>query len=103
MKRKRFTFKTKWIRTGWNLNKNATSAGIESPEPVTLTRHFALPVNECARDRGRMTRRTLLVFSSFLLLYLFTAGGHLYSPDEEIMYRVTESIAMRGALDIEPI
>lgn len=50
-----------------------------------------------------MMRSTLLVFLSFLALYLATAGGHLYSPDEEIMFRVTESLAMRGALDIEPI
>lgn len=43
------------------------------------------------------------VFLISLVLCLLTAGGHLYSPDEEIMFRVTESLATRGALDVEPI
>ncbi|MCX7017442.1 MAG: hypothetical protein NTY46_00300 [Candidatus Sumerlaeota bacterium] len=50
-----------------------------------------------------MLRSALIVFFSFLALYLATAGGHLYSPDEEIMFRVTESLAVRGSLAIEPI
>ncbi|MBX7244295.1 MAG: hypothetical protein K1X53_02280 [Candidatus Sumerlaeaceae bacterium] len=48
-------------------------------------------------------RQTFAVFACFLLLYLLTCGGHLYSPDEEIMFRVTESLARRGELSIPPI
>lgn len=43
------------------------------------------------------------IFVFVMLLCGLTAGGHLYSPDEEIMFRVTESLATRGALDVEPI
>lgn len=50
-----------------------------------------------------MIRQTVAVFLAFLALYVVTAGGHLYSPDEEIMFRVTESLATRGRLDVEPI
>ncbi len=35
----------------------------------------------------------ILIFVAFASLYIFTAGGHLYSPDEKEMYQVTESIA----------
>ncbi len=45
----------------------------------------------------------LLVFVAFLCLAMLTQGGHLYSPDEEVMYRVTESLCTRGALDIAPV
>ncbi|MGI8906196.1 MAG: hypothetical protein ACR2IE_06875 [Candidatus Sumerlaeaceae bacterium] len=48
-------------------------------------------------------RSASAIFASVLLLCLLTTGGHLYSPDEEIMFRVTESLATRGALDVEPI
>ncbi len=43
------------------------------------------------------------IFGLTLLLCLLTAGGHLYSPDEEVMFRVTESIATRARLSVEPI
>lgn len=43
------------------------------------------------------------VFFTILFLCILTAGGHLYSPDEEIMYRVTESIATRARLDAAPL
>ena len=43
------------------------------------------------------------VFALFLALYILTAGGHLYSPDEEIMFRTTEALASRATLAIEPI
>ncbi len=39
----------------------------------------------------------LLLFAAFAALYVFTAGGHLYSPDEKEMYQVTESVT-RGWL-----
>ena len=35
----------------------------------------------------------VLIFVAFASLYIFTAGGHLYSPDEKEMYQVTESVA----------
>jgi hypothetical protein len=35
----------------------------------------------------------VLIFASFASLYIFSAGGHLYSPDERLMYGVTASIA----------
>lgn len=34
---------------------------------------------------------------------LIMAGGHLYSPDEEILFRLTEAIATRGEMNIEPL
>lgn len=43
------------------------------------------------------------VFLLTLLLSVLLTGGHLYSPDEEIMFRVTESLATRGRLAVEPI
>ncbi|MBN1866993.1 hypothetical protein JW916_06840 [Candidatus Sumerlaeota bacterium] len=43
------------------------------------------------------------IFLFLALLYLLTLGGHLYSPDEEILFRTTESLATRGALDIESL
>lgn len=39
----------------------------------------------------------ILLFVAFACLYLFSSGGHLYSPDEKGMYQVTESI-VRGSL-----
>ncbi|AXA37374.1 MAG: hypothetical protein D6691_12240 [Candidatus Hydrogenedentota bacterium] len=51
----------------------------------------------------QISRENFTVFFAFALLYLAVAGGHLYSPDEEIMFRVTESLATRARLDIEPI
>ncbi|GAB4320539.1 MAG: hypothetical protein Kow0059_14930 [Candidatus Sumerlaeia bacterium] len=45
----------------------------------------------------------LSVFFLFLLLYVATMGGHLYSPDDEVMFRTTRALATRGRLDIEPI
>jgi len=50
-----------------------------------------------------LIRSPVAIFCLVLLLCLLTAGGHLYSPDEEIMYRVTESIGSRGRLDVRPI
>ncbi len=42
----------------------------------------------------------LLVFLSFASLYIFTAGGHLYSPDENGMFLVTRSLAERGSIAV---
>lgn len=44
-----------------------------------------------------------LIFLIALACYLLTAGGHLYSPDEEIVYRMTASLYEDGDLAIEPL
>ncbi|HPB31447.1 MAG TPA: hypothetical protein PLB62_08335 [Candidatus Sumerlaeota bacterium] len=43
------------------------------------------------------------VFLIFLAVYILFMGGHLYSPDEEIVFRTTEAICERGTLAIEPL
>ena len=48
-------------------------------------------------------REPLKVFLLFLGIYLATMGGHLYSPDEEILFRTTESICERFSLSIRPL
>lgn len=50
-----------------------------------------------------LIRSAFGIFLISWLLALLTLGGHLYSPDEEIMFRVTESIATRARLDVPPI
>ena len=50
-----------------------------------------------------MMKDVIRVFFLFLALYLLTMGGHLYSPDEEILFRMTQSLAERGSLAIEPL
>ena len=48
------------------------------------------------RAASLLVRRStvpVLIFVAFSSLYIFTSGGHLYSPDEKEMYQVTESIA----------
>jgi len=49
-----------------------------------------------------MTRTSAILFLSFLGLYLLTMGGHIYSPDEEILFLTTKALAERGSLAIEP-
>jgi hypothetical protein len=48
-------------------------------------------------------RHCITIFFILLLAYTLTFGGHLYSPDEEVMYRTTESLALRGSLAVEPL
>jgi hypothetical protein len=48
-------------------------------------------------------KHALAIFMITLTGYILTAGGHLYSPDEEILFRVTESIATLKGPAIEPI
>jgi hypothetical protein len=51
---------------------------------------------------GAVHRRAPLAACLFLIaLYLLTASGHLYSPDEEAMYYVTRGLATRGDIAIE--
>ncbi|MGE5233879.1 MAG: phospholipid carrier-dependent glycosyltransferase [Acidobacteriota bacterium] len=50
-----------------------------------------------------MTKRApWLLFAFLALVYALSTGGHLYSPDAVLRGRVTESIALRGALDVDP-
>ena len=44
-----------------------------------------------------------LTFVWFLSLYGLTAGGHLYTIDDEICYRLSDSIATRGRLNVQPL
>jgi hypothetical protein len=44
-----------------------------------------------------------LLLAGLSLVYLATAGGHLYSPDEEVMFRATEALVTRGSLAIQPM
>ncbi|MGI9148505.1 MAG: ArnT family glycosyltransferase [Chloroflexota bacterium] len=57
-----------------------------------------------AAERAIRARGTawpaFLVGVFFLSLYLLTMGGHLDSPDEELMFQVTRSLAERGSMDI---
>jgi hypothetical protein len=48
-------------------------------------------------------RSPFRVFFLLLVLYGLTLGGHFYSPDEEVLFRVTEALATRGSLAIDPI
>ena len=52
-----------------------------------------------ARAWKNVWASALVVFLCALLL----SGGHLYSPDEEILFRLTESIATQGAFSIDPL
>ncbi len=48
-------------------------------------------------------RSPFRVFFLLLVLYGLTLSGHFYSPDEEVLFRVTEALATRGSLAIDPI
>ncbi len=48
-------------------------------------------------------RSYLSVWGIVFLVYASTMGGHIFSPDGEIMFRTTEAIVTSGALAIEPI
>lgn len=48
-------------------------------------------------------KQACIVFFVSLAAYLLTAGGHLYSPDEEIMFRMAESLVEDRDLGIEPV
>jgi hypothetical protein len=52
-------------------------------------------------ERAAHRRAPLAAFLFLLALYLLTASGHLYSPDEEAMYYVTRGLATRGDIAIE--
>jgi len=48
-------------------------------------------------------KSSVRVFFLFLVIFLATMGGHLYSPDEEILFRTTQSLAEHGRFSIEPL
>lgn len=48
-------------------------------------------------------RRAISIFFLTLFIYALTAGGHLYSPDEEVLFRTTRSLAEGEGLAIEPL
>lgn len=47
--------------------------------------------------------KSFAVFFLLLFLYITTFGGHLYSPDGEILFRTTERFATTGSFAIEPL
>lgn len=48
-------------------------------------------------------RDAIAVFCIALAVYTVTAGGHLYSPDDEILFRTTASLVEDRDLAIEPL
>jgi hypothetical protein len=44
-----------------------------------------------------------VVFLIVLGCYVLTASGHLFSPDEELLFRTTRALATQGSLAIEPM
>src|SRR5215813_8133171 len=73
-----------------------------SPRARPLTHREPAPATDFTPPprRHARTRPALLLGVFFLSLYLLTMGGHLDSPDEELMFQVTRSLAERGALDL---
>jgi hypothetical protein len=55
---------------------------------------------EGAKRPPGLARPAFLLGVFFLSLNLLTMGGHLDSPDEELMFQVTRSLAERGSMDI---
>lgn len=53
-----------------------------------------------AQPARRQARPAVWLGIFFVSLYLLTMGGHLDSPDEELMFQVTRSLAERGSLDV---
>jgi hypothetical protein len=52
---------------------------------------------------GPSRRALAILFAAVLFLHCIVTGGHLTSPDEELMFRTAESIALRGSTSILPI
>lgn len=51
-----------------------------------------------------MTKGPLLLLAVVVfLLHALLTGGHLTSPDEELMYRMAEGIALRGSTQVLPL
>lgn len=56
-----------------------------------------------AQPPGPSRRALAILFAAVLFLHCIVTGGHLTSPDEELMFRTAESIALRGSTSILPI
>lgn len=48
-------------------------------------------------------KQAIIIFFAALAVYTLSAGGHLYSPDEEILFRVTQSLWEEGDLSIRQL
>ena len=48
-------------------------------------------------------RATIGVFLTVLAASVLVTGGHLYAPDDEVLFRLAQAIAFRAELSIEPI
>jgi hypothetical protein len=78
----------------------SAAMGVGAPDHRLERPRPSAPVTaDTARPR-RHVRPALLLGMFFLSLYLLTMGGHLDSPDEELMFQVTRSLALRGSMDI---
>lgn len=57
--------------------------------------------------QARGKQRSFLVYTwlgtAVFFLHLLVTGGHLMSPDEELLYRTAESIALRGTTRVLPL
>lgn len=56
-----------------------------------------------ARGPRRAWKPYLLLGAAVFLLHAAVTGGHLLSPDGELLFRQAQSIALRGALDVAPL
>jgi hypothetical protein len=79
----------------WSASTDVRSRDHRLEHVRRATRAAEAPVPPFQRPRPALV---LGVF--FLCLYLLTMGGHLDSPDEELMLQVTRSLAERGSMDV---
>src|SRR5258708_854291 len=81
---------------------SSTVSDVSASEPQVSGPKLAFSLAERAprRDRRRPRGPALVLGIFFLSLYLLTMGGHLDSPDEELMFQVTRSLVERGSMDI---
>ena len=78
-----------------------------SPAPTSVGTADQRPHSGSAASRSVVpdsrkprTPTWLVLGGLFLALYVLTMGGHLDSPDEELMFQVTRSMAEHGSMDI---
>ena len=69
------------------MNRGLLSSAVISPAPSADPRY---------------PRAAGLLFLALTCFYLLFSGGHIYTPDGVVMYRVTEAMVTRGSVDIEP-
>lgn len=58
---------------------------------------------DAASSPRRPLRLYLAVFFAVLFGCMAVTGGHLMSPDEELLYRQAESMALGGRIDVRPL